>query len=81
MNTTYTRTPAATAPSTSELIYEAKKESSRLRWELYLERSLRSEGDKFKREMEYAFEQLRMAVLNHEQRCEKITAECKSLIL
>lgn len=65
----------APTPSLKEIIYEEKRESSRLRRELAYERRMRIEGDKLEEEVRYVLERLRMAVINHAQSQKDIKKE------
>jgi hypothetical protein len=69
---------AAATPSLTEIIYEEKRESSRLRWELDYERRMRIEGDRLEEEVTYILERLRMAVINHVQSQKDIKKEYDS---
>ncbi|KAF2182634.1 hypothetical protein K469DRAFT_690740 [Zopfia rhizophila CBS 207.26] len=68
----------AATPSLTEIIYEEKRESGRLRRELDYERRVRIEGDKFEEEVRYVLERLRMAVINHVQSQKDIKKEYDS---
>ena len=65
-------------PSLTEIIFEEKRESGRLRREVDFERRMRIEGEKLEEEVKYVVERLRMAVISHVQSQKEIRAEYDS---
>lgn len=69
---------SASTPSLKEIIYEEKRESSRLRREVDYEHRMKIEGDKLEEEARYVLERLRMAVINYAQSLKDIKKEYES---
>jgi hypothetical protein len=62
-------------PSLSEIIYEVKKENTRLRAEANYERQRALLGQRLAEEMQFIYERLRMSIINYNQGIKDIESE------